>query len=83
MLTVKFYKYQGEPGHPSSTSSLVIHPAKMVYIEYDKHNRSVVGIITPAGEREDFTVGETGRDDVMFNTAYIMNEAGKTVEALR
>lgn len=85
MLTVKFMKYgpQDPANAPTYTESEVIHSAKVVYIEFDKHQRTVLKLENPQGEQESFTVGETGRNDVMFNTVYVMNEAGRTVETIR
>lgn len=90
MLTVKFLKYAynsnlSGPPSPNSTTHIVLHPARAVFVEVtDVHGRSVVGVEHPTTrEVERFTVSGAERDDVMFNVAYVMNDAGKTVETIR
>jgi hypothetical protein len=95
MLTVKMLKfskptYSGSTDGPSTrdpgyTETVVVHPADAVFVECsDKHGRQVVGVQNPKnGEIERFTIGDAERDDVMFNVAYVMNDAGRTVETIR
>lgn len=85
MLTVKLMNYgPKEPGLPPTlTQGVVIRPAKVIYISFDKHMRTELKFETPEGDMETVTIGEQGREDVMFNTAYIMNDAGRTVETIR
>jgi hypothetical protein len=95
MLTVKLMKfskptYSGSTDGPTTrdpgyTETIVVHPAEAVFVECsDKHGRQVVGVQSPkSGEIERFTIGDAERDDVMFNVAYVMNEAGRTVETVR
>lgn len=90
MLTVKFLKYAyncnlSGPPSPGATTHIAVHPAKAVHVELtDVHGRSVVGVEHPTtGEVERFTVSGVDRDDVAFNVAYVMNDAGKTVETIR
>jgi hypothetical protein len=80
----------GEPPIPTTrdpgyTEAVVLHPAEAVFVECsDKHGRQVIGVQSPkTGEIERFTIGDAERDDVMFNVAYVMNEAGRTVETVR
>jgi hypothetical protein len=95
MLTVKLMKfskptYSGSTDGPTTrdpgyTEAVVVHPAEAIFVECnDKHGRQVVRVQNPkSGEMLDFTIGDAERDDVMFNCAYIMNEAGRTVETIR
>ena len=95
MLTDKLMKYSpktysGGTGitstlDPRHTEAVVVHPAEAVFVECnDKHGRQVVGIQNPkTGEMLHVTVGDEGQEDVMFNCAYVMNEAGRTVETIR
>lgn len=95
MLTVKMLKYSiptysGSTDGPTTrdpgyTEHVVVHPADAVFVECsDKHGRQVLGIKHPrTGEVERFTIGDAERDDVQFNVAYVMNDAGKTVETVR
>jgi hypothetical protein len=95
MLTVKFMKfsrptYSGSTEGPTTrdpgyTEAVVLHPAKAVFVECsDAHGRQVVGIQNPVtDEIERFTIGDAERDDIAFNVAYVMNDAGKTVETVR
>ena len=85
MLTVKFLKYgPADTDQPSYTESVVLRPADVVFVECsDVHGRQVVGVQHPkTGEIDRYTIG-TNRSDVMFNVAYVMNDAGKTVETIR
>jgi hypothetical protein len=85
MLTVKFLKYQvSKPsGGPCCMEHVVVHSAKIVCVELtDVHGRSVVTLEKDSGQ-ESFTIGDVARTDVMFNVAYVMNDAGKTVETIR
>lgn len=70
---------------PMTTEAVVLHPAKAVFVELsDKHGRQVVGVQNPVNDEiERFTIGSWERRDVMFNVAYVMNDAGKTVETIR
>lgn len=86
MLTVKFIKYApvGTEG-PAQIETIVVHPAKAVFVDcQDVHGRAVVGLEDPNGSGvERFTIGQADRSDVMFNVAYVMNDAGRTVETIR
>lgn len=85
MLTVKLMNYGGDgEGSPSYTEEIFITPAKTVHAELsDIHGRTVLRIITPEESTEAYTLGDEGRNDVMYHCAYIMNSEGKTVETFR
>ena len=66
-------------GGPCCMEHVVVHSAKIVCVELtDVHGRSVVTLEKDSGQ-ESFTIGDVARTDVMFNVAYVMNDAGKTV----
>lgn len=79
----------GEPPIPTTrdpgyTETVVVYPTEAVFVQCsDKHGRQVIKIQQKDYSTLDFTIGDADRDDVMFNCAYIMNEAGKTVETIR
>lgn len=80
----------GEPPIPSTrdpgyTEIVVVYPASAVFVECsDKHGRQVVKIQDPKDfSLLAFTIGDAERTDVEFNCAYVMNDAGRTVETIR
>lgn len=94
MLTLKLMKYEkptysGGTGMPTTrdpvcTEAVVIHSTRAVYISFEKKtSRTLVTMDGISGDQHVFTLGDAERDDVMFNAAYVMNEAGKTVETIR
>lgn len=84
MFTVKLMKYvTGEGQIPTCTELQVMRGAEVVYTEFDKHGRTVLRLHDSKGQEEAITIGAAERDDVMFNAAYVMNDAGKTVDTIR
>lgn len=60
-----------------------LRSAHVIYQELDKHGRTVLRLERETGEMEAFTIGTLGRHDVMYHAAFIMNEAGKTIDTIR
>ena len=79
MLTIKLMKYgpEGRATTPASfVQAIAMHSAKDVYLDYEKDGRAVLRF-----NDMEVTVGDTG--DVSYDVAYILNEAGKTVDTIR
>lgn len=77
MLTIKLMKYaRNEDKSPASVAAIAMHTAQAVYLDYEKDGRAVLRF----GELS-ITVGE--RENTEYDVAYVMNEAGKTVDTVR
>lgn len=83
MLTVKFVKYG--PGvadqAPAPLEAISIRQAASVHLRFEKDGRQVLQCGDAPGETWEATVGL--RNDCRYTLAYIMNEAGKTVDTIR
>jgi hypothetical protein len=83
MLTIKLMKY-GPTGRTITPktylTAVAVHSAREVFLDYEQDGRAVLRW-DRAGESLAVTVGETG--DTSYDVAYIMNEAGKTIETIR
>jgi hypothetical protein len=81
MLTVKFMKYDENDGfQPTHTTGLCIRHATAVHVRYEANGRAVVQCGDAPGETFELTVGEK---ECAYNVAYVMNDAGKTVDTIR
>lgn len=82
MLTVKFMKYgPGIEEHPTYTEGVCVRECKAVHVRYEEGTmRAVVQCGDAPGDTTECTVGKT---DSLYSVAYIMNEAGRTVETIR
>lgn len=82
MLIVKLMKYEKtykpntDTHKLSCVNAIAIHTAAVVYLDYEKDGRQVLRF-----NEESVTIG-TQRIDTMYDKAYIMNEAGKTVDTI-
>lgn len=86
MLTVKFMKYAPSDGKPAATEGICILEGEAVHVRYEKSGRCVVQLGNAPGPTFEATVGEYDRTidaPCMYSVAYIMNEAGRTVETIR
>lgn len=81
MLTVKFFKYErSESNIPNSTSGICVREAEAIHVRYEAGGRAVVQCGDAPGSTFEATVGEV---DSAYHVAYIMNEAGRTIETVR
>ena len=81
MLTVKFLKYGPEAAdRPTYTDAICVRTAKSVHVRYEADLRAVVQLGDAPGETFELTVGAK---ECAYSVAYVMNEAGKTVETIR
>lgn len=81
MLTVKFMKYgPSGDGNPTYTEGVCVREAKAVHIRHEADLRTVVQLGDAPGETFEVTVGES---ECMYSVAYVMNEAGRTIETIR
>jgi hypothetical protein len=82
MLTVKLIKYRSNgPSTPSSTEGVSIRECNATHVKYEEDLRCVLQLGDAPGETMEVTVGD--RADCSYTVAYIMNEAGRTVETIR
>jgi hypothetical protein len=83
MLTVKLMKFEAnaDPGRPASTDGICVRECKAAHVRYEVDGRKVLQLGDAPGETMEVTVGE--RIDCSYTVAYIMNEAGRTVETIR
>lgn len=80
MLTVKFMKYgPAEAEKPSYTAEISVVSAHRVHAEF-KGLGTEVTVEQLSGQCDVVLVGQ---GDCQWNAAYVMNEAGKTVETIR
>lgn len=81
MLTIKFMKYgDAQPEHrPAFTQGICIRHANAVHVRYEADLRAVVQCGDAPGETFETTVGP----DCSYSVAYVMNEAGRTVDTIR
>ena len=82
MLTVKFMKYGScSDEQPSHTEGICVRECNAVHVRYEeRRSRAVVQCGDAPGDTFEVTVGE---DEAAYNVAYVMNEAGRTVETIR
>lgn len=81
MLTVKFMKYgPGIEEHPTYTEAVCVRECKAVHVTYGSELRATVQCGDAPGDTFEVTVGAK---ESAYNVAYIMNEAGRTVETIR
>jgi hypothetical protein len=81
MLTVKLMKYVPSDGKPSFTEGVTVRECKAAHVRYEADLRCVLQLGDAPGETMEVTVGD--RPDCAYSVAYIMNEAGRTVETIR
>lgn len=84
MLTIKFLKYgelDKDSGKPTYTESVFVRSATDVKIVYEKDNNPNVILSDIHGLKDEYKLGRA--IDCYYEVAYIMNEAGKTVETIR
>lgn len=81
MLTVKFVKYLDQGDGPVATEAICLRQASAVHVTVDKDGRQSVQCGEAPGETFEHTVG--GGEHCVYNVAYVMNDAGKTVETIR
>ena len=81
MLTVKLMKYGPTNDKPSFTEGVSIRECKTAHVRYEADMRCVLQLGDAPGETMEVTIGE--RADCSYNVAYIMNDAGRTVETVR
>lgn len=81
MLTVKFMKYnRNETDVPNSVAAICVREAEAVHLIIGADGRQVVQCGDAPGMTFEATVGE---GVCAYHVAYIMNEAGRTVETIR
>jgi hypothetical protein len=82
MLTIKLLKYGDcQPEHgPTYTTDICVRECEAVHVHYDADMRAVLQLGDAPGETQNVTVGAK---DCAYSVAYIMNEAGRTVETIR
>jgi hypothetical protein len=81
MLTVKFFKYErSEENVPNATAGICVREAEAIHVRYEADMRAVVQCGDAPGETFEATVGEV---NCAYQVAYIMNEAGRTIETVR
>jgi hypothetical protein len=79
MLTVKFMKYG--PKHeeqPTFTEGVMVRECDSIHVKIEAR-RSVVQLGDAPGDTFTTTVGA---EDAVYSRAYVMNEAGRTVETI-
>lgn len=77
MLTIKLMKYvRNEDQSPASVAAVAMHTAPSVFLDYEKDGRAVLRFAELS-----ITVGD--REHTEYDVAYVMNEAGKTVDTVR
>ena len=76
MLTVKFVTYHKEQGKPSAVKFMRFASAQSLYLDYENDGRAILRF-----NDESVSVGEIG--DTSYDVAYVMNEAGKTVDTVK
>jgi hypothetical protein len=82
MLTVKFVKYlDNRDDGPTPLEGICLRQAKAVHVIIEKDGRQVVQCGDAPGETFEATVGPGER--CSYGIAYVMNDAGKTVETIR
>jgi len=84
MLTIKLMKYGPtvDSDVPTYTDGITIKQAKSVHVRYEKDLRTVLQLGDAPGETEEISIGPLN-SPVQYNCAYIMNDAGRTVETIR
>lgn len=81
MLTVKFMKYnRSEENVPNSVAGICVREAPAVHVVIEADGRQVVQCGDAPGETFEATVGE---GMCAYHVAYVMNEAGRTIETIR
>jgi len=89
MLTVRLVKYGSDPTAdsraPTHTEAYAIREAEAVYVNYENDGRCVVQLGEPgapgAAQPERVTVG--GGQHCQYSVAYVMNQAGRTVDKIQ
>lgn len=82
MLTVKLLKFgPGEDLEPSYTEAISVHECKAVHTRFETGGRCVLQLGNAPGETMEVTIGR--RSDCSYSVAYVMNEAGRTIETIR
>jgi hypothetical protein len=81
MLTVKFVKYLDQGDGPVATEAVCLRQATAVHVTIEKDGRQAVQCGDAPGETFEVTVG--GGEHCSYNVAYVMNDAGRTVETIR
>jgi hypothetical protein len=82
MFTIRLEKYQKTvpEGGPCAPEAYSIRHATTVHVRYEADGRRVMQLGDAPGETVEVTVG--GRPDCAYDVAYVMNEAGKTVDKI-
>jgi hypothetical protein len=83
MLTVKLMKYNssGDSNRPATAEVIAVRECNAAHVLYDKDGRTVLQLGDAPGSTMEVTIGD--RKDCSYSVAYIMNEAGRTVETIR
>lgn len=83
MLTIRLVKYwRDRPSSaPQATEAYSIREATSVHVRYEQDVRCVVQLGDAPGDTEEYTVGD--RPDCSYNVAYVMNQAGRTVDKIQ
>lgn len=83
MLTVKFVKYDRTAPQkgPASVQAINVRQAAAVHLVIEKDGRQAVQCGDAPGETYAATVGPGA--DCAYDVAYVMNDAGRTVETIR
>ena len=82
MLTVKLMRYEpNDSSKPVSTKGITVRECKAAHVMYENDGRTVLQLGDAPGETMEVTIGD--RPDCSYSVAYVMNEAGRTVETIR
>jgi hypothetical protein len=81
MFTVKLVKYVSHSDSaPSVISDMSFYEAESIHKCEEDDGRTVLQLGDAPGPTKEFTVG--GRSDCQYNTVFIMNSSGKTIEKI-
>lgn len=85
MFTVKFLRYDTIEGRPTHTERACVRMAKAVHARFtSKIDNGSGHTIVQLGDAPDETMELTvGGRDGEYSVAYVMNEAGRTMETIR
>lgn len=79
MFTVKFMKFGPEgTDRPTHTENVMVRETNAVHVRLE-HGKSVVQLGDAPDQTYEVTVGA---DECAYHKAYVMNEAGRTVETI-
>ena len=81
MLTIKFVKWDAREDRPAGAESISFRQAKSVHVRYEDDGRTVLQCDDAPDETFEATVGAW--EVCSYSVAYVMNNAGRTVDTIR